>query len=65
LAVSSAFELAASLDHIGPMTRSAADAGAMLAAIAGPDPLDPTAAQVAFRIRCGPLRQACWTRTRC
>jgi len=41
-----AFELAASLDHIGPMTRSAADAGAMLAAIAGPDPKDPTAAQV-------------------
>jgi amidase len=38
-----AFELAASLDHIGPMTRSAADAGAMLAAIAGADPLDPTA----------------------
>ena len=38
-----AFELAASLDHIGPMTRSAADAGAMLAAIAGSDPLDPTA----------------------
>lgn len=41
-----AFELAASLDHIGPMTRSAADAGAMLAAIAGADPLDPTASQV-------------------
>lgn len=41
-----AFELAASLDHIGPMTRSAADAGAMLAAIAGADPQDPTAAQV-------------------
>jgi len=41
-----AFELAASLDHIGPMTRSAADAGAMLAAIAGADALDPTAAQV-------------------
>lgn len=38
-----AFELAASLDHIGPMTRSAADAGAMLAAIAGADPHDPTA----------------------
>ena len=31
-----AFELAASLDHIGPMTRSAADAGAMLAAIDDP-----------------------------
>ncbi|SCX54054.1 amidase [Variovorax sp. EL159] len=38
-----AFELAASLDHIGPMTRSAADAGAVLAAIAGADPRDPTA----------------------
>ena len=33
-----AFELAATLDHIGPMTRSAADAGAMLGAIAGADP---------------------------
>ena len=38
-----AFELAATLDHIGPMTRSAADAAAMLGAIAGADPLDPTA----------------------
>ncbi|MFA7666430.1 MAG: amidase [Burkholderiaceae bacterium] len=34
--------LAASLDHIGPMTRSAADAGAMFTAIAGSDPNDPT-----------------------
>ncbi len=40
------FELAASLDHIGPMARSARDLAAMLAAIAGPDPLDPTAAWV-------------------
>ena len=40
-----AFELAATLDHIGPMTRSAADAAAMLAAIAGADPKDPTASQ--------------------
>src|SRR5262249_47015731 len=39
------FELAASLDHIGPMARRAADAAAMLAAIAGADPLDPTASQ--------------------
>ena len=31
------FELAATLDHIGPMTRSAADAAAMLGAIAGAD----------------------------
>jgi amidase len=37
------FELAATLDHVGPMTRSAADAGAMLGAIAGADPKDPTA----------------------
>ncbi len=38
-----AFELAESLDHIGPITRSAADAAAMLGAIAGADPDDPTA----------------------
>jgi amidase len=39
------FPLAASLDHIGPLTRSVADAAAMLQAIAGPDPLDPTASR--------------------
>jgi amidase len=38
-----AFELAASLDHLGPMCRSAADCGLMLGAIAGPDADDPTA----------------------
>ena len=37
------FELAATLDHIGPMARSAADAGALLGVIAGADPDDPTA----------------------
>jgi amidase len=37
------FPLAESFDHIGPMARSAADAAAMLQAIAGPDPRDPTA----------------------
>jgi amidase len=36
------FALADSLDHIGPMTRSAADAGAMLGVIAGHDLRDPT-----------------------
>lgn len=36
------FPLSDSLDHIGPMTRTAADAAAMLAAIAGTDPNDPT-----------------------
>lgn len=34
--------LADSLDHVGPMTRSARDAAAMLGAMAGADPLDPT-----------------------
>ena len=37
------FELAATLDHIGPMARSAVDCGAILGAIAGADPKDPTA----------------------
>ena len=37
------FPLAVSLDHVGPMTRSAADAAAMLGVIAGADPKDPTA----------------------
>ena len=37
------FELAATLDHIGPMARSAADTAAMLGAIAGHDNKDPTA----------------------
>ncbi len=36
------FALAESLDHIGPMARSAADAGAILGVIAGHDAKDPT-----------------------
>lgn len=40
------FPLANSLDHVGPMARSVADAAALLGAIAGPDAADPTAAQV-------------------
>lgn len=39
------FALAESLDHIGPMTRSAADAAAVMSVIAGADPNDPTARQ--------------------
>src|ERR1700759_2011221 len=35
--------LAESLDHLGPMARSTADAAAILQAIAGADPRDPTA----------------------
>jgi len=42
-----AFELAASMDHIGPIARSAADAGALLGAIAGADERDPTAVPLA------------------
>lgn len=34
--------LADSLDHVGPMARSAADCAAMLTVLAGADPLDPT-----------------------
>ena len=34
--------LAESLDHVGPMTRNASDAGVMLQALAGHDPNDPT-----------------------
>lgn len=40
-----AFELAATLDHVGPMARSARDAAALLGVIAGADPKDPTAVQ--------------------
>ena len=36
------FDLAPTFDHLGPMTRSAADSAAMLQALAGYDPLDPT-----------------------
>jgi amidase len=37
------FPLAESLDHVGPMCRSARDAALMLGVIAGADPDDPTA----------------------
>jgi amidase len=36
------FPLADSLDHVGPMARSAADAAAILGVVAGRDPGDPT-----------------------
>ncbi len=36
------FPLAASLDHVGPIVRSVADAALLLHCIAGPDPRDPS-----------------------
>lgn len=36
------FPLAETFDHLGPMTRTVRDAALMFAAMAGPDPLDPT-----------------------
>lgn len=38
------FELAATLDQVGPMARNVADAAALLGTIAGHDPADPTTA---------------------
>jgi amidase len=43
------FPLAESLDHVGPMTRSVADAAAILRTIAGFDPNDPTSLQETVR----------------
>ena len=37
-----AVPLAWSLDHVGPLTKSVEDAAIILAAIAGPDPMDPS-----------------------
>jgi aspartyl-tRNA(Asn)/glutamyl-tRNA(Gln) amidotransferase subunit A len=42
VSVAGTIPLAPSLDHVGPMARSAADCAAILAAIAGLDPADPT-----------------------
>src|SRR5256714_5304039 len=44
-----AMALAWTLDKLGPMCRSAADCGYVLAAIAGRDPLDPTSHDKPFR----------------
>lgn len=40
------FELAATLDHVGPFAQSVADAATVLSVIAGPDEADPTASQI-------------------
>ncbi|SKA34233.1 amidase [Enhydrobacter aerosaccus] len=41
------FPLAESLDHVGPMARSALDCAMILGVVAGPDPEDPTAVPIA------------------
>ena len=43
------FPLGESLDHVGPMTRSVADAAVMLRSIAGFDPKDPTSRRESVR----------------
>ena len=43
-----AIPLAWSLDHVGPLTKTVEDAAIMLAAIAGPDPKDPSASSRPF-----------------
>jgi Asp-tRNA(Asn)/Glu-tRNA(Gln) amidotransferase A subunit family amidase len=45
ISLGGAVNLSWSVDHAGPLTRSVADAAAVLAAIAGPDPRDPRTAQ--------------------
>ncbi len=42
------FPLSTTLDSIGPLTRTVADAGALLAALAGPDAQDASTHQAAF-----------------
>ena len=44
ISVHGVFPLAPTLDHVGPLTRSVADAAIVLEALAGRDPLDPTTA---------------------
>jgi aspartyl-tRNA(Asn)/glutamyl-tRNA(Gln) amidotransferase subunit A len=45
---SGVFPLAQSLDHVGPMARSAEDCALLLAAMAGPDPDDPASSGRGF-----------------
>ncbi|HZQ92449.1 MAG TPA: amidase [Terriglobales bacterium] len=49
--------LAWTLDHVGPMTRTVADAAVMLQAIAGHDPADPASADVPVPDYTAALRQ--------
>jgi Asp-tRNA(Asn)/Glu-tRNA(Gln) amidotransferase A subunit family amidase len=48
ISLGGAVNLSWSVDHAGPLTRTVADAAAMLAALAGPDTRDPRTAQPAL-----------------
>ena len=58
------FALAASMDHVGPMTRTVEDAAIMFEAMAGPDPHDPRRCRTGYPRYvpnwvedCGPARR--------
>lgn len=51
------FELAATLDHIGPIARTAADAALLFDVIAGHDPQDPTSLDAEVPLLSGVLDQ--------
>ncbi|HEY0004272.1 MAG TPA: amidase [Pyrinomonadaceae bacterium] len=53
-----AMALCWTLDKLGPMCRSAHDCGLVLAAIAGPDPLDPSSRDFKFRYPATAKRRA-------
>jgi aspartyl-tRNA(Asn)/glutamyl-tRNA(Gln) amidotransferase subunit A len=57
-----AMALSWTMDKLGPMCRTADDCGLVLEAIAGPDPKDPTAADVAYRYDGTAARRAFATR---
>jgi amidase len=53
VSVHGVFPLAASLDHVGPMARSAEDCAVLFDAIAGPDAADPTCLRGPWRAEPG------------
>ena len=53
------FPLSATLDHVGPMTRTVADCAAMLGVLAGADPRDPSCRQVPVPDLLDQLENAC------
>jgi aspartyl-tRNA(Asn)/glutamyl-tRNA(Gln) amidotransferase subunit A len=52
-----AMALSWTMDKLGPLGRTAVDCGTVLEAVAGPDPLDPTALATEFKIPAGARRR--------